>query len=70
MHQARYDQMVAFVGRELPGVFDAIDDGAGGKPNVDLFIDDKCLRFGRGMHAAGWRELAHWYGDPRRKDAA
>lgn len=70
VHQARYDQMVAFVGRELPGVFDAIDDGAGGKPNVDLFIDDKCLRFGRGMHAAGWRELAHWYGDPRRKDAA
>jgi sn-glycerol 3-phosphate transport system substrate-binding protein len=66
----RGDELLARFERELPGVFDAIDDGVVGKPNVDLFIDDKCLRFGRGMHAAGWRELAHWYGDGRRKDAA
>lgn len=41
LHRARYQQMVDFVGRELPGVFDAVDEGLQGKPVCDLFIDDR-----------------------------
>ncbi len=69
VHQARYEQMLAFVEVNLPGVFDAIDDGAGGKPSVDLFIDDKALRFGHGMGGLSWRALAYYYGEQRRKSA-
>ena len=43
LHEARYQEMIQFVKKELPGVFDAIDDGVQGKPDVDLFIDDKML---------------------------
>lgn len=60
IHRARYEQMVAFVEKELPGVFDAIDDGLAGKPNVDLFIDDKALTL-RGPGT--WTRIAHTYGD-------
>jgi len=60
LHQARYDQMIEFVERELPGVFDAIDDGLAGKPSVDLFIDDKCMAM-RGP--ATWARIARQYGE-------
>ena len=63
VNEARYQQMLGFVRRELPGVFDAIDDGAAGKlPGVDLFVDDRAVRFGYAVGAAGWPEIAEMYG--------
>jgi len=65
VHLARLAQMLAFVERELPEVFDAIDDGRGGKPvGVDFFLDDKALRLGRGTGGFGWGEIAEMYGEP------
>jgi hypothetical protein len=60
LHRARYDQMIQFVNQELPGIFDAIDDGLGGKPSVDLFIDDKAMAF-RGP--ATWARVQRVYGE-------
>lgn len=61
INRARYKQMVDFVNEKLPGLFDAIDDGLQGKPNADLFIDDKAITFGPlGMH---WGQIAARYGD-------
>jgi hypothetical protein len=60
LHWARYHQMLQFVEDQLPGVFDAIDDGLQGKPMADLFIDDRALEFGVG--AKGWPDLMTIYG--------
>ena len=61
LNTARYQQMVAFVEEKLPGIFDAIDDGMQGKPNADLFIDDKAITFGPlGMN---WQQIAGRYGE-------
>ncbi len=61
LNRARYEQMVAFVEEKLPGMFDAIDDGRQGKPNADLFIDDKAITFGPlGMN---WQQIAARYGE-------
>ena len=60
IHQARYDQMIEFVERELPGIFDAIDDGSAGKPSVDIFIDDRSMVM-RGP--ATWARIARQYGE-------
>ena len=62
LHKARYEQMVAFVNNELPGVFASIDDGRQGKPEVDLFIDDRALGFGPGKQYPTWKEVADLYG--------
>lgn len=62
LNQARCQQMLDFVERELPGIFAAIDDGAGGKPQVDCFVDDKALRVGYGPGAGSWARIAHLYG--------
>jgi hypothetical protein len=62
LNWARYEQMKAFVASELPGVFAAIDDGASGKLHADLFIDDKGQRYGAGMGAVSWQNLALLYG--------
>lgn len=62
IHWARYRQMLAFVSAELPGVFDAIDDGLQGKPLADVFIDDRALSFGDGVDRIGWTQIAHLYG--------
>ena len=65
LNEARYQQMLRFVATELPGVFDAVDDGTQGKPaGVDLFIDDRATRFGFGARGLGWMELAQVYGSP------
>lgn len=61
---ARHRQMLDFVARELPGVFAAVDDGAGGKPTVDLFIDDRAIRFGNARGGDGWWAIAERYGQP------
>jgi hypothetical protein len=54
--------MLDFVDRALPGIFAAIDDGAGGKPQVDCFIDDKALRLGNGPGGASWGRITYLYG--------
>lgn len=63
LNQARAQQMLDFVERELPGTFDAIDDGAAGKPQVDTFIDDKAVRAGYGPGASSWQRIAWLYGE-------
>lgn len=62
LHQKRYEQMVEFVKKFLPYVFAAIDDGQQGKPDVDLFIDDKVLSLGPDRQFSSWREIADLYG--------
>jgi hypothetical protein len=64
LQRARYDQMVRFVNQNLPGIFDAIDDGEGGKPPADVFIDNRAFRLGHGAGGVSWYQLAHWYGSP------
>lgn len=62
---ARYHQMLKHVSEELPGVFDAIDDGRGGKPaGVDMFIDDRAFRYGNGQFALGWQSIGRMFGEP------
>lgn len=61
---ARYREMCAFVSRELPGVFHAIDDGMQGKPIADLYLDDRALRMGPGPGAVGWARVAEAFGEP------
>lgn len=58
--QTRFTAMVDFVERELPGVFDAIDDGRQGKPNADLFIDNRAINFG--PFGMDWSEIAGCWG--------
>lgn len=44
LHEARYQQMLEFIAKELPRVFDAVDDGTQGKPTgVVVFLDDKAF---------------------------
>lgn len=64
VNRARYRQMLDFVERELPGIFDAIDDGVGGKPLVDLFIDDRAIRFSHSasQNGRGWQSIAFSFG--------
>jgi len=62
--KARQRAMVEFVARELPGVFDAVDDGRQGKPLADLFLDDRAVRIGHGPTAMSWGEVARIYGQP------
>lgn len=61
LNRARFDQMVEFVEKNLPGIFDAIDDGIQGKPNADLFIDDKAVTFG--PLGLNWGQIAARYGE-------
>lgn len=64
LHWTRYRQMLDFVATELPGVFDAVDDGLQGKPMADVFIDDRALSFGDGADRIGWAQIATLYGAP------
>jgi hypothetical protein len=61
LNQARYQQMLAFVGAELPGIFAMVDDGGQGKVSGDLYVDDKALRYGFSMD---WSAIAVAYGEP------
>ena len=68
INQARYDQMVAFVAEELPGVFAAIDDGMQGKASADLYLDDKALQLGYGPYGAGWADVMKMHGEAGGQD--
>lgn len=65
LNLARYKQMVGFVERELPGIFDVIDDGTCGKVHADVYIDNRALRLGRtgGMGGLDWAQIAAMFGD-------
>lgn len=43
MAQARYQQAVDFANNQIPGIFDAVDDGRQGRPDVDYMIDDGAI---------------------------
>ena len=60
LHMARYRQMLDFVEKELPGVFDAIDDGSAGKFSFDFIVDDKAMAM-RGP--ATWARISRTYGE-------
>ena len=62
LHEARLRQMLVFIQRELEGVFDAVDDGHQGKPQVDLFLDDRALHMGLGAQSWSWKSIAYVYG--------
>ena len=61
LHQRRFSAMAAWVATHLPGVFDAIDDGGQGKPDVDLFIDDRALS-AHSTRGGGWAVILNRYG--------
>lgn len=63
LHWRRYEQMVEFVRENLPGYFDAVDDGLAGKPVVDFFVDDRAIQFRSG----GWPAIARTYGEQARE---
>lgn len=71
LHEARYRQMVAFVERELPGVFAYVYRGGEiDKPAADLFIDNLAIRLGDGVGGLAWRRIAALYGEPGAKPLA
>ena len=62
IYEARYQQMVDFVGKMLPGMFDGIDDGQQGKPNVDMFIDDRARGFRVKKPEKAWKKIMKKWG--------
>jgi hypothetical protein len=62
LHAARFKQMLEFVERELPGVFDAVDDGRQGKPVANVYLDDSAISFG-GPNGVTWGDIADLYGE-------
>lgn len=62
LHADRYRQMLEFVAAELPGVFDAVDDGRCGKFEADVYIDDRTVTFG-GTRVSSWSEIAVLWGE-------
>lgn len=66
LNEARYLQMIDFVEGELPGVFDAIDDGSCGKFAAGVYIDDKALRLGPG--GITWPTVAELLGEDEEQD--
>jgi len=63
VNEGRYLQMIAFVEKELPGIFDALEDGTGGKPIVDIFLDDKAYRT-IGVVGFDWYSVIEAWGEP------
>lgn len=61
LNERRYQEMLDFVQNHLSGLFAAIDDGTGGKPLVDLFVDDKAVQLGGA--GVSWPELRHTHGE-------
>jgi len=63
LHEARYQEMVKFCREELAGLVDAVDDGLQGKPQADVFIDDRALRYDPGGNFGyTWDEIRSVYG--------
>jgi hypothetical protein len=62
LHANRFRQMKSFVEKELPGIFDAIDDGRQGKLRADKYIDDRAIQLG-GPGGTDWATIAETYGE-------
>lgn len=56
--EATHQAMLVFVEQQLPGVFNAVDEGVQGKPLADLYLDDLGYRMG----PRGWGEVEMLYG--------
>jgi len=63
LHEARFQAMLTFVAKALPGVFDAIDEGTQGKVSADLYLDDRGQKMNNGAFAADWSVISHVYGE-------
>lgn len=63
INEARYQQMLQFVDDQLSGIFAVVDDGIQGKPAADMYIDDKAVNFGEGLHGTDWGAIIGTYGD-------
>ncbi len=63
LNVARYEQMLAFVARELPGIFDGIDDGTCGKVTADVYLDDRAITFGHRLGGVNWADVSASYGE-------
>lgn len=63
VNEERFQQMIDFIGAELPGLFDMIDDGRQGKVSADMYIDDKGLRIGLDPIALDWGEVVQMLGE-------
>lgn len=57
--EAAYQEMLAFVDKELPGVFDAVDPGMQGKVLADFYLDARAFRMGN----SGWRDVGMMLGE-------
>jgi hypothetical protein len=62
-HLRRYEQMVAWVERELPSAFALVYSGLGKPVGVDLYIDDKSLVI-PGTVGVDWLAVAEVWGEP------
>lgn len=62
--EAAHELMVRFVEANLPGVFDAVDEGLQGKVVADVYLDDRGFRMGR----KSWGEVEMLYGVQRAGD--
>ncbi len=51
-------EMRSFVDEQLPGIFDAVDDGQQGAPCVDLYLGGR-----KYVQVTSWRDIAGLYGD-------
>ena len=67
LNQARFQQMVDFVEKELPGVF-SIDYGNQGKVSADVYLDDKAMKMNGGYLGATWDVVKKWYGESNEQD--
>jgi hypothetical protein len=62
IHQARYDQMLDFIDKNLPDVFAYIDNGNQGKISADVYLDDKAIRMNGGWLSLDWPAIGSIYG--------
>lgn len=63
VHARRYNVMLWFVEKELPEIFDYIDEGTQGKPDADLFIDDRGCRLNSDGLGVQWPRLIELLGE-------
>lgn len=63
LNEARYQQMLAFVDAELPGLFHAVDDGGQGKVSADVYFDDRARPY-RGAAGLDWPQFADRFAPP------
>lgn len=63
LYKERFDNMVEFIEKHLPGLFDVIDDGNYNKNTADIIIDNRLLCAGGRSVNDGWGFVTATYGD-------